>query len=219
MKNSIFPWKTLAIASSALIILFIGGFLISGNQPVQSQQTTNSYKAPVNTAGGSGIPSASINNKPSANIVPPVATAKPKPVPPKRSTKKAKAKSADNAASEPVATVEETPLDEMVVVGMSTQKAEAKPSEETATEAHPKNGWTNFDNYLKEKAVSPDGKYGTVKLTFTVNNDGTCTGFKIKNGLTEVANQKAIDLVKNGPVWTCNANGSTKETTLNVDFH
>jgi hypothetical protein len=218
MNSNIFPWKTLAIASSAVIILFIGGFLISGNQPVQSRQT-HAYKAPANTAGGGGVPSAAINSKPSANIVPPVVAAKPKPASVKKPAKKAKAKSADNTTSESVTPVEATPLDEMIVVGMSTQKAEVKPTEETATEAHPKNGWTSFDNYLKEKAVSPDGKYGTVKLAFTVNNDGTCTGFKIKNGLTEAANQKAIDLVKNGPVWTCNANGSTKETTLNVDFH
>jgi hypothetical protein len=218
MNSNIFPWKTLAIASSAVIILFIGGFLISGNQPVQSRQT-HAYKAPANTSGGGDVASTAINSKPLTNIVPPVVAAKPKPVPPKKAIKKTKAKSADNATSESVTPVEETPLDEMVVIGMSTQKAEVKPSEEAATEAHPKNGWASFDNYLKEKAISPDGKYGTVKLTFTVNNDGTCTGFKIKNGLTEAANQKAIDLVKNGPVWTCNANGSTKETTLNVDFH
>jgi len=214
MNSSIFPWKTLAIASAGLILLFIGGFLISGNQPVQSQQTKQVYKAPVNTVAGGTTPAA-------VKIDPPVTATKHKPVPHKKAAKKITVKAVDPAKSPVNITQDEqTPLDEMVVMGMAKQ-GDNKVAVESSSikEAHPKNGWSGFDNYLKEKAVSPDGRAGTVKLSFTVNNDGSYTGFKIRNGLTDVANQKAIELIKNGPAWTCNADGSTKETTVNVEFH
>jgi len=207
MNNSIFPWKTLAIASAALIVLFVGGFLISGNQPVESKQT---YKAPANTASN-GVAAANTNK-----IEPQNYQQASKPLPGKKAVKKKPTETVDTSKSA-VTEEEATPIDEMVVMGMAAQADKATVA--SIREAHPKIGWGNFENYIKEKAVSPDGKAGTVKVAFIVNTDGTCDNFKVKSGLTEAADQKAIELIKNGPSWTGNADGQARETTVNVEFH
>jgi hypothetical protein len=211
MNSSIFPWKTLAIASSGLVVLFIGGFLVSGNQPVQSHQTSQTYKTPVNGGSGGVVPGT-------GNVTPVTTKAVAKPKPPHKKAKKITVKSTDSVKA--TVSDEPTPLDEMIVMGMAEQANKASDDNgSNIKEAHPKNGWVGFDTYLKQKAISPDGKTGTVKLSFIVNSDGSYTGFKIRNGLSDATNQKAIDLIKNGPVWVSNADGSAKETTVNVDFH
>lgn len=66
----------------------------------------------------------------------------------------------------------------------------------------PIKGWNDFDNYLKANSNSPDGQTGKVKLSFTVNPDGSMTGFKVTKSLNATDDQKAIDLIKNGPAWS-----------------
>ena len=213
MNRSISPWKTLAIATAVLVILFVGGFLISGTQPVQSRQTAPVYNAPVNPSAPANVTTV---NKPATNIDPPLIVAKPK-----SRTHKIAAKPVDTSIAKSVANTmeeEQTPLDEMVVMGMAT--AGNKAAVETASSgAHPQNGWSSFETYLKESAVSPDGKTGTVKVSFMVNNDGRCGGFKVETSLTKAADQKAIELIKNGPSWIGNTDGPPKETTISVEFH
>jgi hypothetical protein len=55
-------------------------------------------------------------------------------------------------------------LSEVVVVGYGTKR------NIITTNAHPKNGQDDFNSYLKENAVSPDGKKGSVTLSFIVDS-------------------------------------------------
>jgi len=231
MNSSIFPWKTLAIASTGLVILFIGGFLISGNQPVQSKQTANRvYKAATPVVSGDPVLVASVDKDktPPTKNTPPVAPGKPKPhakhskkhVPAAEAIVIAPTADANNSSvAEPLSIMDKvvvdkeeggTSLSEMVVMGAGAVSDE---------DAHPKIGWTGYKQYLREKAIAPDGKPGTVKVTFTVNSNGTCTDFNIKKSLNATADQKAIDLIKNGPTWKCSADGLAAEASVNVDFH
>ena len=214
MNSRIFPWKTLAIATAVLVVLFVGGFLISGSQPVQSRQTAPVYKAPVTSPAIAVVTTVS---QPANTIAPPAVVAKPRP-----RAHKITAKPVDTGTATSVAnTIEEeqTPLDEMVVMGMAATGNKAAAENGSSSQANPKNGWSSFETYLRESAVSPDGKTGTVKLSFTVNNDGSCGNFKVENSLTKAADQKAIELIKNGPLWIGNPEGEPKETTVSVVFH
>ncbi len=208
MKSSIFPGKTLAIASAALVMLFVVGFLISGDQPVQSKQT---HAALLSNGAPATHTTTRIDNPENYPLVP-----KSKPQSHRKSTTKIADKAADTSKVEAIAE-DVTPVDEMVVMGMAEQSDKATVA--SIREAHPQIGWSNFENYIKEKAISPDGKAGMVKVAFIVNTDGTCDDFKVKSGLTEAADKKAIDLIKNGPSWTGNADGQPKETTVSVEFH
>jgi outer membrane biosynthesis protein TonB len=133
---------------------------------------------------------------------------------PNAAAPKAKAVADSSKTTAPIE-AEATPLDEMAVMNMTSQGDKAASS---SGKAHPQNGWNNFLRYLKEKAISPDGKTGMVKISFTINTEGACSEFKIKQGLTDVANQKAIELLKNGPAWI-DAGDGPAETTVNVEFH
>ena len=133
------------------------------------------------------------------------------------STKKPVKKTAtvtDTAKTKQTILTEQMPLDEMAVMDMTSQGNRAAAS---SNSAHPQTGWNSFKNYLKEKAISPDGKTGTVKLAFLVSSEGELSGFKIKQGLTEAADKKAIELIKNGPSWVESTDGS--ETVISIDFH
>jgi TonB family protein len=249
MNSTIFPWKMTAIAATGLALLFVVGFLISGKQPVQSQQRAPQVEASPVVADSA----LSNNNKPAKKspikitIVQPHAVAKHKlPVnnkvaAPVDSSANMVAKN-NTVVAEMQDEDEATPLNEMLVLDITAQKKPAVKSDNSAadkksdhvdssndmfsipvtkktTEAHPQNGWDDFEKYLKDGAVSPDGKTGTVKLLFTVNGDGTFTDIKVKNSVSDAADKKAIELVKNGPAWIGNANKQAKEVTVNVDFH
>jgi hypothetical protein len=103
-------------------------------------------------------------------------------------------------------------LAEVVVV----RKATVAP---VAVKAHPLPGWESFRKYLEEKAVSPGGKTGVVKLSFHVDKSGLITHIKIEAGLNHAANKKAIDLINNGPAWVGNTNGQPETVKLEIKFH
>lgn len=105
-------------------------------------------------------------------------------------------------------------LNEVVVVGYGSQKKD----EESVTAAHPKDGWDSFKKYLSENAVSPDGKTGIVKLSFTVDPNGNISEVVIIKGLSTLTNKKAIDLINNGPDWTASSNGKTEQVKVRVRF-
>ncbi|MDB5111433.1 MAG: hypothetical protein JWR67_2547 [Mucilaginibacter sp.] len=249
MNSTIFPWKMTAIAATGLALLFVVGFLISGKQPVQSQQPPPRMDVSPVVADSA----LSNNNKPAKKntiktiIVQPHAVVKHKlPVnnkvaAPADSSVNTEAKT-NTAVAEMQDEDEATPLNEMLVMDITAQKKPAVktdnsqagkkgdhmdssndmfsiPVAKKTTEAHPQNGWDDFEKYLKDGAVSPDGKTGTVKLSFTVNGDGTFTDIKVKSSVSDAADKKAIELVKNGPAWIGNANKQAKEVTVNVDFH
>jgi hypothetical protein len=105
-------------------------------------------------------------------------------------------------------------LDESIVLGYNKNAGDSKE-----TNAHPNLGWDNLKKYLKENALSPDGKTGIVKLSFYVHNDGTITAIKVIKGYDKLTDQKAIDLINDGPAWIGNVNGQTEKVNLIVDFN
>lgn len=111
---------------------------------------------------------------------------------------------------------ENNALNEMVVTGYSSQKKST--GRDSVKGVHPREGWTSFNKYLVGKAISPDGKTGQVKLTFTVEPDGSIINIKVLKGLSAATDQKAIDLVVNGPAWTGNTNGTAEKARITVKF-
>jgi TonB family protein len=105
-------------------------------------------------------------------------------------------------------------LDESIVMGYNKNAGDSKE-----TNAHPNLGWDNLKTYLKENAISAGGKTGTVKLSFYVHNDGTITAIKVIKGCDKITDQKAIDLINDGPGWIGNINGQTEKINLTVDFN
>ena len=107
-------------------------------------------------------------------------------------------------------------LAEVVVVGYGSKKKDEDNA--VVNGAHPGPGWTSFNKYLKESAVSPDGSTGVVKLSFNVAANGTISDIIVKKRLSKTADQTAIDLVNNGPAWIGNTNGQTEKVTVKVKF-
>ncbi|RYY37221.1 MAG: TonB family protein [Sphingobacteriaceae bacterium] len=101
-------------------------------------------------------------------------------------------------------------LNEVVVVGYGTKKRISK--------ALPVIGWKEYKKYLNENATSPDGKKGTVKLSFTVSMEGKVEDFKILNGISAKTDAAAIELVKNGSNWQPNTNGKPEVVTISIKF-
>ncbi|RZA01306.1 MAG: hypothetical protein EOP47_11095 [Sphingobacteriaceae bacterium] len=87
----------------------------------------------------------------------------------------------------------------------------------TSEEARPKAGWNAFQKYMSTVAISPDGKCGNVKLSFTVDANGAINDCKVVAGLSEAADNKAVELIKNGPSWV-NAT-DTKAVSVTINFH
>lgn len=104
-------------------------------------------------------------------------------------------------------------LSEAVVVGYGSSKKAAE-----IKEAHPAIGWDAYKQYLKKQAVLPNGATGRVDISFTVDTKGKPGNFHIDRGLNDEANQKAVDLVKNGPVWLPNKNGNPETLKLKIHF-
>jgi TonB family protein len=101
-------------------------------------------------------------------------------------------------------------LSEVVV----TQVKKAK-----AAKARPHAGWDALKKYLKEGAVSTDGKEGTVELAFTVNANGSIANINVTKSLSPAADAKATSLIKDGPTWSGNTNGKPEEVKVKVEFH
>lgn len=110
----------------------------------------------------------------------------------------------------------ESSLSEVVVTGYGSKKdADDEPA---AQSAQPKDGWGSLKKYLQANAYLADGTSGSVTVLFTVGIDGTLSDFKIKRSLNAIADQKAIDLIKNGPEWEGNNNHKPEEVTVKVKF-
>ncbi len=107
-------------------------------------------------------------------------------------------------------------LSEVVVTSYSAQRSST--ADTVNTNAHPKAGWASFRKYLKDNAISPDGKKGTVKLTFTVNSDGTISDIKIAKGISIATDQKAVELLNNGPDWEGAKSGNPENVSIRVSF-
>jgi len=106
-------------------------------------------------------------------------------------------------------------LAEVVVTNYNPKSNAEEPA---VVNAHPKAGWSSFRKYLREKAHSPDGKTGVVKLSFMVDNNGAISDIKVKKGLSQATDQAAIDMVNNGPDWDGNTNGKRGKVNLRIKF-
>ena len=102
-------------------------------------------------------------------------------------------------------------LNEVVVVPGASVKTEN-------VAAHPQQDWSAFKKYLSDKATSADRAKGVVKLSFIVGVNGRLSEFKVIKGLSDAANQKAIELIQNGPTWTGNTNGKPEEVKVKIAF-
>ncbi|MBW4890686.1 carboxypeptidase-like regulatory domain-containing protein [Mucilaginibacter sp. HMF5004] len=85
--------------------------------------------------------------------------------------------------------------------------------------AQPSAGWDDYDKYIKENAIMPNGQTGVVRLAFTVDGKGNISNIIIKKGETTEMNQKAIDIIKNGPKWLGNEDGEPVVKRLRIKFH
>ncbi len=83
--------------------------------------------------------------------------------------------------------------------------------------AHPAIGWDTFRS-LQSKCKSPDGKTGTVKVKFTVNNDDTLTNFIVLQSLSVATDTAAIKFIRNGNKWLHNTNNKPEILTLKIKF-
>lgn len=108
-------------------------------------------------------------------------------------------------------------LNEVVVTGYGSKKDDDL-TEPAVQNAHPQNNWSGFKKYLQNNAVLPDGTIGNVNVSFTVEADGSLNDFKIKKSLNAIADQKAIDLIKNDPAWVANNNHKPEIVTVKVKF-
>jgi hypothetical protein len=86
------------------------------------------------------------------------------------------------------------------------------------TAAHPREGWHSFKKYLSDNALSPDGKTGTITLSFMVDRNGDIGEVTVMKGLSTLTNKKAIDLINNGPDWVGNTNGQIERVKIRVKF-
>jgi len=106
-------------------------------------------------------------------------------------------------------------LNEVVVTGYNSNKS---TDEATVIAAHPREGWSSFRKYLREHAISPDGKKGTVKLSFLVDRTGMISGIKVITGLSKASDRAAIDLITGGPGWVGNTNGQAETISIKIKF-
>jgi TonB family protein len=83
----------------------------------------------------------------------------------------------------------------------------------------PSNGWDDMNTYLQQNAISPDGKTGVVKVSFTVNPDNTLSDFKIVQSLSTQADNAAIKLIKDGPGWYSSSDDKAQAITIRIKFH
>jgi TonB family protein len=109
-----------------------------------------------------------------------------------------------------------TSLNEVVVVGYGVKKQD--DDQQLYEAAQPANGWSDFKKYLKDNAKSPDGKSGVVKVSFTVNEYGTLSDFKIKKSLSAETDNAAIQLIQAGPRWITNSNRKPEVVKVSVKF-
>ncbi|MVN92223.1 TonB family protein [Mucilaginibacter aquatilis] len=105
-------------------------------------------------------------------------------------------------------------LSEVMAIGYGRPRE----PQEVLQEAHPADGWQNLYNYLNKEARVSNGQTGVVRLSFIVGTNGTLNDFEVLKSMGAVMDEKAIDLIKNGPRWRPNANGKPETVKLRVRF-
>jgi|GEM_PF-3955881 len=95
---------------------------------------------------------------------------------------------------------------------------------DTTAKPLPLIGWRKYAAYIKQNAVSPDGKTGEVSLEFNVAPNGKILEIKITSGFgvsygrntgSQIMNQKAMDMVQKGPKWRGDTKSKAMHFTIN----
>lgn len=108
-------------------------------------------------------------------------------------------------------------LSEVVVVGYGTQRKRDVTGAVADVAAAPVGGQKAYDDYLKKEAIMPDGETGSVRVGFTVGADGRPqSAYVISGGRNKAMNEKAIEIIENGPRW--NKGNTGKEVRLRIRF-
>ncbi|MDB5133603.1 MAG: hypothetical protein JWP37_206 [Mucilaginibacter sp.] len=106
-----------------------------------------------------------------------------------------------------------------VVVTKSSGVRHPDEDEAVYDSAHPRDGWNNYNEYLKKNATVTDGLTGKVRVSFTVDGHGNLSNFKVVKSLSKAADQKAIDLVQYGPAWVGATDKRPHDVRVTVKFH
>ena len=107
-------------------------------------------------------------------------------------------------------------LNEVVVAGYSSRKNDDDNA--VIIDARPKGGWSSFRKYLRDNAISPDKKAGIVKLSFSIQADGTISDIKIVKGLSVATDKKAIEMLNNGPDWIGSSTKKPEKQSIRIKF-
>ena len=108
-------------------------------------------------------------------------------------------------------------LSEVVVIGYGAKKRDTEDNP-LVIDSRPANGWSDFRKYIKQNAISPDGRKGVVKLSFMVDHRGNISDISVTKSLSAATDQKAIDLLNNGPSWLGSTSGNPEKVTIRIRF-
>ncbi len=116
---------------------------------------------------------------------------------------------------------------EVVVSAYGIQKKRALSANDNKSAgevpgAVPADGWKNYDIYLMNNTRSP-GKgstpvHGLVDVSFTINQYGQLSDFKVIRSTCLPCNQEAIRVIKEGPQWKLTGNTTNAEITVTIRF-
>lgn len=88
----------------------------------------------------------------------------------------------------------------------------------TNQKAQPLIGWEGYRRYLKENAISAQGKGGQVVLAFQIDDQGRPTAIRLVKEASEELNRQAMQLLLNGSKWIREEGHPDKEMQLKVNF-
>jgi len=110
-------------------------------------------------------------------------------------------------------------LSEVVVTtGLGVKQTNSDGEPPLYEAAQPAIGWSDFKKYLKDNAKSPDGKTGVVKVSFTVDQYGNLSGFKVIKSLGTETDIAAIHLIQSGSRWITNSDRKPEVVKVRIRF-
>lgn len=93
---------------------------------------------------------------------------------------------------------------ELVVTGYGARKkanVAAAVGKVENSNAFPKDGWANFNDYITKNKRPIETVKGIVLLNFVINSNGRPANITVEKSLSKAADSEAIRLVKEGPDW------------------
>lgn len=121
-----------------------------------------------------------------------------------------------------ILTPEKKALAEVTVTGYETAKKGKAVADEARPEAEPEDGWGNYDIYLANNTRPPgtvsNAGRGFVELSFTVDEFGNLSDFKIAHSTCPQCNKEAIRVIKEGPKWKLSEGSIPAKVTLTIQF-